>query len=166
MSFGKLSSKGPIRPFVYQMKWPIPRDAKSSPLFQEVSPSREPPHSFCQTRWPILSSSLSVSASAPGQMTQSKASSATNRAEGRIIRPYSYPARAADQSSLLEPPHLPAAPEANAAGASEYGVSLSLSSGARILSRHAESRWNELRAAGKAEACSEKGGVPLRRRRT
>src|SRR6187455_95029 len=52
-SLGKLSSKGPCTPLGYQMKCPIPREAKFSPAFHEVSPSRLPLHSFCQTRRPI-----------------------------------------------------------------------------------------------------------------
>ena len=35
------------------MKWPIPREAKFSPTFHEVSPEIVPPHSFCQIRLPI-----------------------------------------------------------------------------------------------------------------
>jgi hypothetical protein len=53
-SLGKLSSKGPRRPFGYQMKWPMPSDVKSSPSFHEVSPEIVPLHSFCQTLFPIL----------------------------------------------------------------------------------------------------------------
>src|SRR6266436_8827058 len=53
-SLGKLSSKGPRRPFGYHMKWPMPSDAKSSPSFQLVSPEIVPLHSFCQTLFPIL----------------------------------------------------------------------------------------------------------------
>src|SRR5438105_1363459 len=53
MSFGKLSSKGPRWPFGYQMKWPMPREAKFSPTFHEVRPEIVPPHSFCQIRFPI-----------------------------------------------------------------------------------------------------------------
>src|SRR5262249_1937163 len=56
-SFGKLSSNGPCRPFGYQMKWPIPSDAKSSPWFHEVSPEIVPLHSFCQTLFPIFKAS-------------------------------------------------------------------------------------------------------------
>src|SRR5207244_7952151 len=57
-SLGKLSSKGPRRPFGYQMKWPMPSDAKSSPWFHAVSPEIVPLHSFCQTLFPILRVSL------------------------------------------------------------------------------------------------------------
>ena len=57
-SFGKLSSKGPCRPFGYQMKWPMPSDAKSSPWFHEVRPETVPLHSFCQTLFPTLRASL------------------------------------------------------------------------------------------------------------
>ena len=57
-SVGKLSSNGPCRPFGYQMKWPIPSDAKSSPWFHEVSPEIVPPHSFCQTLFPTFKASL------------------------------------------------------------------------------------------------------------
>ncbi len=53
-SLGKLSSKGPRRPFGYQMKWPMPSDAKSSPWFHAVRPEIVPLHSFCQTLFPIL----------------------------------------------------------------------------------------------------------------
>ena len=49
---GKLSSNGPRRPAGYQMKWPMPSDAKSSPPFQLVRPATLPAHSFCQMRWP------------------------------------------------------------------------------------------------------------------
>src|SRR3954471_16976677 len=52
-SGGKLSSKGPFPPEGYQMKWPIPRDAKFSPVFQEVRPATVPLHSFCQIFLPI-----------------------------------------------------------------------------------------------------------------
>src|SRR3712207_4929260 len=52
-SSGKLSSKGPRTPFGYQMKWPIPSEAKFSPVFQEVSPEIVPPHSFFQIFRPI-----------------------------------------------------------------------------------------------------------------
>jgi len=51
---GKLSSNGPRRPFGYQMKWPMPSDAKSSPAFHEVRPAIVPLHSFCQIFFPIL----------------------------------------------------------------------------------------------------------------
>ena len=57
-SFGKLSSNGPCRPFGYQMKWPMPSDAKSSPWFHEVSPEIVPLHSFCQTLFPTFKASL------------------------------------------------------------------------------------------------------------
>lgn len=40
------------------MKWPIPREAKFSPLFQEVSPATVPAHSFCQTFFPMRNASL------------------------------------------------------------------------------------------------------------
>ena len=50
---GKLSSNGPRFPPGYQIKWAIPSDAKSSPLFQEVNPDTVPAHSFFQIRWPI-----------------------------------------------------------------------------------------------------------------
>src|SRR5207245_10382148 len=53
-SLGKLSSKGPRRSFGYQMKWPMPSDAKSSPWFHAVSPEIVPLHSFCQTLFPII----------------------------------------------------------------------------------------------------------------
>src|SRR5438874_12560441 len=53
MSFGKLSSKGPRWPFGYQMKWPMPSEAKCSRTFHEVSTEIVPPHSFCQIRLPI-----------------------------------------------------------------------------------------------------------------
>ena len=35
------------------MKWPMPREAKFSPTFHEVSPEIVPLHSFCQIRLPI-----------------------------------------------------------------------------------------------------------------
>src|SRR5262249_18494357 len=56
-SLGKLSSNGPRRPFGYQMKWPMPSEAKSSPSFHAVSPEIVPLHSFCQTLFPILRTS-------------------------------------------------------------------------------------------------------------
>src|SRR5437867_970561 len=56
-SFGKLSSNGPRIPAGYQMKWPIPREAKFSPSFHEVSPATVPLHSFCQIFFPIRSDS-------------------------------------------------------------------------------------------------------------
>ncbi len=67
---GKLSSNGPSTPFGYQMKWPMPSDAKFSPAFQLVSPSTVPPHSFCQTRLPIRSRSAAPrpAASADGRL--------------------------------------------------------------------------------------------------
>src|SRR5215472_5281111 len=69
-SFGKLSSKGPCRPFGYQMKWPMPSDAKSSPWFHEVSPEIVPLHSFCQTLFPTFKASLCeivIACASPGQ---------------------------------------------------------------------------------------------------
>ena len=36
------------------MKWPIPSEAKFSPLFQQVSPCTEPAHSFFQIFIAIL----------------------------------------------------------------------------------------------------------------
>src|SRR5262249_22056058 len=56
-TLGKLSSNGPRRPFGYQMKWPMPSDAKSSPSFHAVSPEIVPLHSFCQIFFPILRTS-------------------------------------------------------------------------------------------------------------
>src|SRR4029453_4088310 len=56
-SFGKLSSNGPRRPFGYQMKWPMPSDAKSSPAFHEGSPAFFPLHSFFHIFFPILRTS-------------------------------------------------------------------------------------------------------------
>ena len=50
---GKLSSNGPRAPSGYQMKWPIPREAKFSPSFHDVSPATVPLHSFCQILLPI-----------------------------------------------------------------------------------------------------------------
>jgi FKBP-type peptidyl-prolyl cis-trans isomerase FklB len=50
---GKLSSNGPRAPSGYQMKWPIPREAKFSPSFHEVNPASVPLHSFCQIFLPI-----------------------------------------------------------------------------------------------------------------
>src|SRR5205814_5529056 len=52
-NFGKLSSNGPRSPFGYQMKWPMPSEAKFSPAFHEVRPSIVPLHSFCQIRFPM-----------------------------------------------------------------------------------------------------------------
>src|SRR5213593_4789181 len=56
-TLGKLSSNGPRRPSGYQMKWPMPSDAKSSPSFHEVRPAIVPLHSFCQIFFPILRTS-------------------------------------------------------------------------------------------------------------
>src|SRR4029077_3398573 len=56
-TLGKLSSNGPRRPLGYQMKWPMPSDAKSSPWFHAVSPEMVPLHSFCQIFFPILCAS-------------------------------------------------------------------------------------------------------------
>lgn len=53
MKAGKLSLNGPRTPLGYQMKWPIPSDAKFSLAFQEVSPAIVPAHSFCHTFFPI-----------------------------------------------------------------------------------------------------------------
>ena len=51
--------KGPRLPCGYQMKWPMPRDGKSSPLFHAVRPSRVPAHSLRQIFRPIRSASAS-----------------------------------------------------------------------------------------------------------
>src|SRR5206468_10710567 len=56
-TLGKLSSNGPRRPLGYQMKWPMPSDAKSSPSFHAVRPVMVPLHSFCQILFPILRTS-------------------------------------------------------------------------------------------------------------
>src|SRR5439155_16358442 len=56
-SLGKLSSNGPRRPLGYQMKWPMPSEAKSSPSFHAVRPVMVPLHSFCQILFPILRTS-------------------------------------------------------------------------------------------------------------
>src|SRR5689334_11357351 len=40
-------------PFGYQIKCPMPNDAKFSPAFHEVRPATVPPHSFCQILLPI-----------------------------------------------------------------------------------------------------------------
>src|SRR5258708_1377952 len=77
-SFGKLSSNGPFRPLGYQIKCPIPREAKSSPAFQEVRPEMVPLHSFCQILCPILC------ASAGDKLMAAKAEEATSRAR-RIV---------------------------------------------------------------------------------
>jgi len=50
---GKLSSNGPRFAAGYQMKWAMPREGNSSPLFQEVSPDTVPAHSFFQIPPPI-----------------------------------------------------------------------------------------------------------------
>jgi len=39
------------------MKWPMPRDGKSSPSFHAVRPATVPLHSFCQIFFPIRSAS-------------------------------------------------------------------------------------------------------------
>src|SRR5204863_8601219 len=53
-TLGKLSSIGPRRPLGYQMKCPIPSDAKSSHPFHAVSSETVPLHSFCQIFFPIF----------------------------------------------------------------------------------------------------------------
>ncbi len=53
MNSGQVSVKGPLCEAVYQMKWPMPNEGNSSPAFQVVSPSTEPPHSFCQIFLPM-----------------------------------------------------------------------------------------------------------------
>src|ERR1700726_1125071 len=58
-NFGKLSSNGPRWSLGYQMKWPIPKEGKFSPVFHEVSPAIEPPHSFFHTFRPIRMASAS-----------------------------------------------------------------------------------------------------------
>src|SRR5689334_10333374 len=40
------------------MKWPMPREAKFSPVFQEVRPEIVPLHSFCQILWPMRRESV------------------------------------------------------------------------------------------------------------
>src|SRR5262249_7222565 len=89
-SFGKLSSNGPRRPFGYQMKWPIPSDAKSSPWFHEVSPETVPLHSFCHTLFPIFKASLCerlTEASVFGQSTINPLATTTNARSARPNRP-------------------------------------------------------------------------------
>jgi len=86
-SFGKLSSKGPRRPFGYQMKWPMPSDAKSSPWFHEVRPEIVPPHSFCQTLFPTFKASLFESVKACAGSGQSGISPVANSANGKPRRP-------------------------------------------------------------------------------
>src|SRR5205085_9513298 len=60
-SLGKLSSNGPCTPSGYQMKCPIPREAKFSPLFQDVRPEIVPLHSFCHILWPMRRASAGES---------------------------------------------------------------------------------------------------------
>jgi len=86
-SFGKLSSNGPRRPFGYQMKWPMPSDAKSSPWFHEVSPEIVPPHSFCQTLFPIFKASLCESVKACASSGQSATSPVATTANGKPAPP-------------------------------------------------------------------------------
>ena len=74
-SLGKLSSKGPRTPFGYQMKCPIPSEAKFSPSFQEVSPEMVPLHSFCQILCPILSACVEDTVKAPERLAPLKRSS-------------------------------------------------------------------------------------------
>ena len=99
-SFGKLSSNGPRRPFGYQMKWPMPSDAKSSPWFHEVSPEIVPPHSFCQTLFPIFNASLCESVKACASSGQSAISPVATTANGKPARPNRW------QSCFLDGLHL------------------------------------------------------------
>ena len=79
-SRGKLSSKGPRTPFGYQMKCPIPSDAKFSPAFHEVSPATVPAHSFCQIFFPIRNASARDSSIASrAQSCHGRPQSARNR---------------------------------------------------------------------------------------
>src|SRR6266700_4583289 len=77
-SLGKLSSNGPRPPLGYQMKWPMPSEAKSSPSFHAVSPEIVPLHSFCQTLFPILRTSPCESAMAHDMCGQSAIVAATS----------------------------------------------------------------------------------------
>ena len=82
-NFGKLSSNGPCLPFGYQMKWPMPSDAKSSPWFHEVRPEIVPPHSFCQTLFPTFKASLFESAKACAISGQTAISAVAITANGK-----------------------------------------------------------------------------------
>ena len=99
-SFGKLSSNGPCRPFGYQMKWPMPSDAKSSPWFHEVSPEIVPPHSFCQTLFPIFKASPCESVMAVTMFGQSAISPMATATNGKPAPPNRW------QSCSLDGRHL------------------------------------------------------------
>ena len=99
-SLGKLSSNGPRRPFGYQMKWPMPSDAKSSPWFHEVSPEIVPPHSFCQTLFPIFNASLCESVKPCASSGQSAISPVATTANGKPAPPNRW------QSCFLDGRHL------------------------------------------------------------
>src|SRR5262249_8053134 len=84
-SLGKLSSNGPRRPFGYQIKWPMPSEAKSSPWFHEVSPEIVPLHSFCHTLLPIFKASLCetvIEAAVFGQSAMMPVASKANARSG------------------------------------------------------------------------------------
>jgi len=81
-SCGKLSSNGPFLPSGYQIKWPIPREAKSSPEFHEVSPEMVPPHSFCQILWPMREASAGAKLMAAGSGCVVRKRSADHRENG------------------------------------------------------------------------------------
>ena len=86
-SFGKLSSKGPRCPFGYQIKWPMPSDAKFSPWFHEVRPDIVPPHSFCQTLFPIFKASPCESAKACARSRPRAISPVASTAIGKTPAP-------------------------------------------------------------------------------
>src|SRR5262245_31810297 len=86
-NFGKLSSNGPRRPFGYQMKWPMPSDAKSSPWFHEVRPEIVPPHSFCQTLFPTFKASLCERVKACASSGQSAINAMATTVNGKLATP-------------------------------------------------------------------------------
>ena len=99
-NFGKLSSNGPRRPFGYQMKWPMPSDAKSSPWFHEVRPEIVPPHSFCQTLFPTFKASPCESVKACASSGQSVIRPVAATANGQPAPPNRW------QSCFLDVRHL------------------------------------------------------------
>src|SRR5215472_9620708 len=67
----------------------MPSDAKSSPLFQEVSPEIVPLHSFCQTLFPTFNASLCeivMARASSGRNAISPMATSANRQTARANR--------------------------------------------------------------------------------
>src|SRR4029077_21187188 len=86
ISLGKLSSNGPRLPCGYQMKWPMPSEAKSSPSFHAVRPATVPLHSFCQIFFPIRSASACDRATTARACAGTVATAHTKAREARQTR--------------------------------------------------------------------------------